>query len=118
MAYAELINYLLSLPPDPPPVVVEAQPQTEPVEVEQAPVASGPCGGATNGADQYIGRETYGSGDPVNQDNLEGSGAHGCYQILPSTWEASCSDLGPLYGSDADTQAKCASRLPLSAWAG
>jgi hypothetical protein len=79
---------------------------------------SGACGGATNGADQFIGRETRGSADPVNQDNLSGSGAHGCYQITPSTWAASCGDLGGLAGSSAGTQARCASRLPLSAWAG
>jgi hypothetical protein len=77
----------------------------------------GGCGGATNGADQYIGRETKGSSDPVNQANLQGSGAWGCYQITPSTWAASCGDLGSEIGSSGSTQAACASRLPISAWA-
>lgn len=105
-------QYLASLPPP----VVEAP---APV-VEQTPSASGSgaCGGATNGADQYIGRETHGSVDPVNQANLTGSGAWGCYQIMPDTWASSCGDLGSLVGSDGATQAQCASRLPLSAWAG
>lgn len=117
MAYVELVTYVTSLPA-PEPVVIEEPVVTEPAQVEQAPLAagSGECGGATNGADQYIGRETQGSSDPVNQDNLEGSGAHGCFQITPGTWEASCSDLGDLQGSSADAQAQCASRLPLSAW--
>jgi hypothetical protein len=73
----------------------------------------GPCGGATNGADAYIGRES--GGDP-NARNA--SGAYGCYQIMPGTWSASCSDLGQQSGSSASTQAQCASRLPQSAWAG
>jgi hypothetical protein len=76
--------------------------------------STGACGGATNGADQYIGRESGGDPGAVNQ----GSGAYGCYQIMPGTWGASCSDLGPQSGSSASTQAQCASRLPSSAWGG
>lgn len=76
--------------------------------------STGACGGATNGADQYIGRESGGDPSAVNQ----GSGAYGCYQIMPSTWASSCSDLGPQSGSSASTQAQCASRLPSSAWGG
>ncbi len=77
--------------------------------------AAGPCGGATNGADAYIWRESR--GDP-GVYNTGGSGAYGCYQIMPATWAASCSDLGPLEGSSPQAQAACASRLPLSAWGG
>ena len=76
--------------------------------------STGACGGATNGADQYIARESGGDPSAVNQ----GSGAYGCYQIMPSTWAANCSDLGSQSGSSASTQAQCASRLPPSAWAG
>jgi Transglycosylase-like domain len=76
--------------------------------------STGACGGATNGADQYIGRESGGDPGAVNAS----SGAYGCYQITPGTWGASCSDLGPQSGSSASTQAQCASRLPASAWAG
>jgi hypothetical protein len=76
--------------------------------------STGACGGATNGADQYISRESGGDPGAVNQ----GSGAYGCYQIMPSTWASSCSDLGPQSGSSASTQAQCASRLPSSAWGG
>jgi len=76
--------------------------------------STGACGGATNGADQYIARESGGDPGAVNS----GSGAYGCYQIMPSTWAANCSDLGGQSGSSASTQAQCASRLPPSAWAG
>jgi hypothetical protein len=79
------------------------------------PTSSGSCGGATNGADQYIGRE---SGGNPGVFNTEGSGAYGCYQIMPATWASSCSDLGPEVGSSPAAQAACASRLPLSAWGG
>ena len=82
-----------------------------------APVVSnqgtGACGGATNGADQYIHRESGGSPTVANP-----SGAYGCYQIMPATWASSCSDLGPEIGSSPSAQAACASRLPLSAWGG
>lgn len=76
--------------------------------------STGACGGASNGADQYIGRESGGDPGAVNQS----SGAYGCYQIMPGTWSASCSELGAESGSSAATQAQCASRLPGSAWAG
>jgi len=77
--------------------------------------APGACGGATNGADQFIHRE---SGGNPNISNSGGSGAYGCYQIMPATWASSCRDLGPEIGSSPATQAQCASRLPLSAWGG
>jgi len=73
----------------------------------------GACGGATNGADQFIARE---SGGNPGIWNAGGSGAYGCYQIMPGTWSSSCGDLGAEVGSSAATQAQCASRLPLSAW--
>ncbi len=73
----------------------------------------GACGGATNGADAYIGRES--GGNPSAQN---ASGAYGCYQIMPGTWSSSCSDLGAQQGSSPSTQAACASRLPQSAWGG
>jgi hypothetical protein len=75
----------------------------------------GSCGGATNGADQFINRES--GGDP-NIYNTTGSGAWGCYQIMPQTWSSSCSDLGAHGSADPSAQAACASRLPLSAWGG
>jgi hypothetical protein len=75
--------------------------------------SSGACGGATNGADRFIGRESGGSSNVYNQ---QGSGAWGCYQIMPGTWASSCSDLGAHGSAGAGAQAACASRLPLSAW--
>jgi len=74
---------------------------------------TGACGGATNGADQFITRES--GGNPAIS-NAGGSGAYGCYQIMPATWASSCSDLGAEVGSSVAIQAECASRLPLSAW--
>jgi soluble lytic murein transglycosylase-like protein len=76
---------------------------------------SGACGGATNGADQFIGHE---SGGNPNIYNTGGSGAWGCYQIMPATWASSCSDLGQHGSASPQAQAQCASRLPLSAWSG
>src|SRR5437762_11041779 len=49
----------------------------------------GACGGATNGADRFIGAESGGNPNARNS-----SGAWGCYQIMPGTWQSSCSDLG------------------------
>jgi hypothetical protein len=74
---------------------------------------SGPCGGATNGADAYIGRESGG-----NPNARNASGAWGCYQIMPGTWAASCSDVGSFGSASPQQQAACASRLPQSAWRG
>lgn len=77
---------------------------------------TGACGGATNGADQFIGRES--GGDP-NVYNTGGSGAWGCYQLMPMHFApgATCSDM--VYGQASPAQqAECASRLPLSAWGG
>jgi soluble lytic murein transglycosylase-like protein len=73
---------------------------------------SGPCGGATNGADAYIARESGGNPNARNS-----SGAWGCYQIMPGTWNGSCSDLGQYGSASTQAQAACASRLPSSAWA-
>lgn len=92
----------------------EKQQQVRP-EPRPATASTGQCGGATNGADQYINRE---SGGNPGIYNAGGSGAYGCYQIMPGTWQASCSDLGGEIGSSASAQAECASRLPLSAWNG
>jgi soluble lytic murein transglycosylase-like protein len=72
----------------------------------------GACGGATNGADQFIGKESGGNPNARNS-----SGAWGCYQIMPGTWSSSCSDLGQHGSASTDAQAQCASRLPSSAWA-
>lgn len=72
----------------------------------------GGCGGATNGADRYIGRESGGNPNARNP-----SGAWGCYQIMPGTWSSSCSDLGSHGSASTSAQAQCASRLPQNAWA-
>jgi soluble lytic murein transglycosylase-like protein len=72
----------------------------------------GACGGASNGADAYIGRESGGNPNARNP-----SGAWGCYQIMPGTWSSSCSDLGAHGSASTDAQAQCASRLPSSSWA-
>lgn len=72
----------------------------------------GACGGATNGADAYIGRESGG-----NPNARNASGAWGCYQIMPGTWSGSCSDLGQYGSASTSAQAACASRLPSSSWA-
>jgi hypothetical protein len=74
---------------------------------------TGECGGATNGADQYIQRESHGQADVWN---TQGSGAWGCYQIMPFVWQANCTDLGTHGQASASAQAQCASRLPISAW--
>ena len=73
----------------------------------------GACGGASNGADAYIGRESGG-----NPNARNASGAWGCYQIMPGTWSSSCSDLGPHGSASTEAQAACASRLPQSSWGG
>jgi soluble lytic murein transglycosylase-like protein len=72
----------------------------------------GACGGATNGADRFIGAESGGNPNARNS-----SGAWGCYQIMPGTWQSSCSDLGQHGSASTDAQAQCASRLPSSSWA-
>jgi soluble lytic murein transglycosylase-like protein len=72
----------------------------------------GACGGATNGADRFIGAESGGNPNARNP-----SGAWGCYQIMPGTWSGSCSDLGSHGSASTSAQAQCASRLPSSAWA-
>lgn len=71
----------------------------------------GACGGASNGADAYIGRESGGNPNARNP-----SGAWGCYQIMPGTWSGSCSDLGSHGSASTSAQAECASRLPHSSW--
>lgn len=93
-----------------------------------SPSVTGQCGGATNGADQFIQHE---SGGNPGVYNTQGSGAWGCYQIMPGTWASSCgpnSPLGPVTeangeianhgGASPTAQAACASRLPMSAWGG
>lgn len=72
----------------------------------------GACGGATNGADRFIGAESGGNPNARNP-----SGAWGCYQIMPGTWSGSCSDLGSHGSASTSAQAQCASRLPSSSWA-
>ena len=72
----------------------------------------GSCGGATNGADRFIGAESGGNPNARNP-----SGAWGCYQIMPGTWRGSCSDLGQHGSASTEAQAACASRLPSSSWA-
>jgi soluble lytic murein transglycosylase-like protein len=72
----------------------------------------GACGGASNGADRFIGAESGGNPNARNP-----SGAWGCYQIMPGTWRSSCSDLGQHGSAGTDAQAQCASRLPSSSWA-
>ena len=72
---------------------------------------SGSCGGATNGADRFIGAESGG-----NPNARNASGAWGCYQIMPGTWSSSCSDLGQHGSASTEAQAACASRLPSSSW--
>jgi hypothetical protein len=76
---------------------------------------TGACGGATNGADQFIGRE---SGGNPGIYNSQGSGAWGCYQIEAGTWDANCTGIGAYGSASPAQQAACASRLPLSAWGG
>jgi soluble lytic murein transglycosylase-like protein len=71
----------------------------------------GSCGGATNGADRFIGAESGGNPNARNS-----SGAWGCYQIMPGTWSSSCSDLGQHGSASTEAQAACASRLPSSSW--
>jgi hypothetical protein len=72
----------------------------------------GACGGATNGADRFIGAESGGNPNARNS-----SGAWGCYQIMPGTWSSLCSDLGQHGSASTDAQAQCASRLPSGSWA-
>lgn len=96
-------DYLASLP----------KPAPARAPVPSSSSSTGACGGATNGADAFIARE---SGGNPSIFNSQGSGAYGCYQIMPGTWAGSCADLGPQIGAPASVQAACASRLPLSAW--
>lgn len=88
--------------------------QQHAVTAPQASPVTGVCGGATNGADQFISRE---SGGNPSVYNTGGSGAWGCYQIMPGTWAgAGCNELGAHGSASPAAQAACASRLPLSAW--
>jgi hypothetical protein len=100
-----------TMPPPPPP--------PDPAPVRPTPVytaVTGACGGATNGADQFIARE---SGGNPNIYNGGGSGAWGCYQIMPATWAgAGCNEIGTFGSATPAQQAQCASRLSLSAWGG
>src|SRR5215211_588133 len=71
----------------------------------------GACGGATNGADSYIGRESGGNPNARNP-----SGAWGCYQIMPGTWSSSCSDLGQHVSAGTEAHAHYTSPLPEGLW--
>ncbi len=100
----------------PAPIVVSApasapQHQTGVRPAPSGGASTGACGGATNGADAFIARESGGNPSARNP-----SGATGCYQIMPGTWSGSCSDLGSQSGASTGAQAACASRLPLSSW--
>jgi hypothetical protein len=87
-------------------------------ETSQAsgPIASPHLGGSSGTGDCYGGpvpdyivtRESRGDPNVVNPS----SGARGCFQIIPSTHAAACSDLG----WSVEEQKACASRLPSSAW--
>ena len=125
---ASVTTTTTTLPPpppttEPPPPITEPPPAPAPAPTTQQVQAppepstqSGACGGATNGADQYIQRES--GGDP-NVYNSGGSGAWGCYQLMPEHFApgGTCSDM--VYGQATPAQqAECASRLPLSAWGG
>lgn len=93
-----------------------------------APSVGGPCGGATNGADQFIQRESGGNPYIINgggsaPDPYSAGRAWGCYQIMPDTWAGACGvnnrlGLPPITTYDPASQAACASRLGLSAWGG
>lgn len=103
----ELAAFVASIPPPAPSFVAP-----EPVSPQVTSSVGGACGGATNGADQFIARES--GGDP---NALNPSGAYGCYQIMPGTWAgAGCDDLGAYGSASPAAQAACASRLSLSAW--
>lgn len=95
------------------PAVATAKPTAAVTRTAPSPPSSvgGSCGGASNGADAYIGRESGGNPNARNP-----SGAWGCYQIMPGTWSGSCSDLGSHGAASTDAQAKCASRLPHNSW--
>lgn len=102
-----IAGWVASRPPPPP----TPAPYTQNPSV-QYPAVQGACGGATNGADQFIQRES--GGDP---SALNPSGAWGCYQLMPEHFApgGTCDDMP--YGSATPAQqAECASRLPLSAW--
>jgi hypothetical protein len=104
-------NYHPAPPPAPASCNAPNCPHKAPPPRPSGPSSTGACGGATNGADAFIGRES--GGNPSAQNP---SGAYGCYQIMPGTWSGSCSDLGPEMGSSTSAQAQCASRLPRSSW--
>ena len=108
----EVAAFLASLPS--PSAAVELDlPPAPAAEATHTIGASGACGGATNGADQFIQRESGGDPNAYNP-----SGAWGCYQIMPGTWAgAGCDQFGAYGSASASAQAQCASRLPMSAWA-
>lgn len=79
----------------------------------EGPASSTPGPGSSDSCygvipDAIVNRESGGNPHIVNPS----SGAYGCFQIIPSTWAASCSDLA----RDVAGQRECASRLPSSAW--
>lgn len=106
-----LIAARAAAPKQAPATKVYAGAQAAPAPAPSANVG-GSCGGATNGADRFIGAESGGNPNARNS-----SGAWGCYQIMPRTWSSSCSDLGSHGSAGTSEQAQCASRLPSSSWA-
>lgn len=91
---------------------------------EQAVASTGECGGATNGADRYIPRESggdstviYGGAHAATPYEAGADVAWGCYQTKGFHWMPGgrCADITDYSPTG---QAACASRLPLSAWGG
>lgn len=81
-----------------------------------APRATAPAGGSVSGdcyasdlPDYIVSRES--GGDP-NARNP--SGAWGCAQFMPGTWNSSCGDLGAHGSASVAAQNECANRV----WAG
>lgn len=108
VAHEQLVAFIASIPAPAPP----SSQVTQSVSPQVSADSTGACGGATNGADQFIMRESGGNPNAYNP-----SGAWGCYQIMPGTWAgAGCDDLGSHGSASPAAQAACASRLSLSAW--
>jgi hypothetical protein len=80
------------------------------------PRSSGSGGGAsvtgecTGGPVSATVVQNESGGDP-NVWNTQGSGAWGCWQIIPRTWNGLCSDIGPHGATGVDGQRECANRI-------